>query len=45
MITVDLPALFERLNALCRHALEEAGNLCIGQRGAEVTVPHLETVS
>ncbi|MCA7934210.1 type VI secretion system ATPase TssH [Burkholderia cepacia] len=41
MITVDLPALFERLNALCRHALEEAGSLCIGQRGAEVTVPHL----
>ncbi|MBN3838522.1 MULTISPECIES: type VI secretion system ATPase TssH [Burkholderia] len=41
MITVDLPALFERLNALCRHALEEAGSLCIGQREAEVTVPHL----
>ncbi len=41
MITVDLSALFERLNALCRHALEEAGSLCIGQRGAEVTVPHL----
>ncbi|WP_269510579.1 type VI secretion system ATPase TssH [Burkholderia sp. IMCC1007] len=41
MITVDLSALFERLNALCRHALEEAGSLCIGQRGAEVTVSHL----
>lgn len=41
MIAVDLPALFERLNVLCRHALKEAGSLCIGQRGAEVTVPHL----
>ncbi|MBN3824858.1 type VI secretion system ATPase TssH [Burkholderia sp. Ac-20384] len=41
MITVDLSALFERLNPLCRQALEEAGSLCIGQRGAEVTVPHL----
>ncbi|NWL75388.1 type VI secretion system ATPase TssH [Pseudomonas taiwanensis] len=44
MITVDLASLFERLSAFCRNALEEAGSLCIGQRGAEVTVAHLLTV-
>ncbi len=43
MITVDLAALFERLSPFCRQALEEAGSLCIGQRGAEVTVAHLLT--
>ncbi|HGW5375644.1 TPA: type VI secretion system ATPase TssH [Pseudomonas aeruginosa] len=43
MITVDLAALFERLSPFCRNALEEAGGLCIGQRGAEVTVAHLLT--
>ncbi|HCE7029510.1 TPA: type VI secretion system ATPase TssH [Pseudomonas aeruginosa] len=43
MITVDLAALFERLSPFCRQALEEAGSLCIGQRGAEVTVVHLLT--
>ncbi|MDH4556046.1 type VI secretion system ATPase TssH [Pseudomonas sp. BN417] len=43
MITVDLAALFERLSPFCRNAVEEAGSLCIGQRGAEVTVAHLMT--
>ncbi|HBO4313773.1 TPA: type VI secretion system ATPase TssH [Pseudomonas aeruginosa] len=43
MITVDLAALFERLSPFCRQAMEEAGSLCIGQRGAEVTVAHLLT--
>ncbi|TBU84484.1 type VI secretion system ATPase TssH [Phytopseudomonas dryadis] len=41
MIRIDLPALFERLNPPCRQGLEEASSLCIGHRGAEVTVPHL----
>lgn len=41
MITIDLAALLERLHPVCRHALEEAGSLCISQRGAEVTVGHL----
>ena len=43
MITVDLATLLERLGPCCRLALEEAGNLCIVQRGAEVTVAHLLT--
>ncbi|MFD2640567.1 type VI secretion system ATPase TssH [Pseudomonas japonica] len=43
MVTVDLAALLERLSPCCRQALEEAGNLCIVQRGAEVTVTHLLT--
>ncbi|HCL2747185.1 TPA: type VI secretion system ATPase TssH [Pseudomonas aeruginosa 449A] len=43
MITVDLAALFERLSPFCRQAMEEAGSLCIGQRGAEVIVAHLLT--
>ncbi|WP_199100887.1 AAA family ATPase, partial [Dyella sp. ASV21] len=41
MIRIDLSALIERLNPSCRHGLEEAASLCISQRGAEVTVPHL----
>lgn len=41
MVTVDLAALLHRLHPVGRHALEEAGSLCIGQRGAEVTVAHL----
>ncbi|HCF6898426.1 TPA: type VI secretion system ATPase TssH [Pseudomonas aeruginosa] len=41
MIRVDLAALLERLNILCRHALEEAGSLCIAQHGTEVTASHL----
>ena len=41
MVTVDLAALLQRLHPVGRHALEEAGSLCIGQRGAEVTVAHL----
>jgi len=41
MIAVDLEALLGCLNPLCRQALEEAASLCIGQRGAEVTAPHL----
>jgi len=43
MITVDLAALFERVNPFCRRAVEEAGSLCIEQRAAEVTVAHLLT--
>lgn len=43
MITVDPATLLERLGPCCRQALEEAGNLCIVQRGAEVTVAHLLT--
>lgn len=43
MITVDPAALLERLSPCCRQALEEAGNLCIDQGGAEVTVMHLLT--
>lgn len=41
MVTVDLAALLQRLHPVARHALEEAGSLCIVQRGAEVTVTHL----
>ncbi|MDG3821079.1 type VI secretion system ATPase TssH [Pseudomonas aeruginosa] len=41
MIRVDLAALLGRLNLLCRHALEEAGSLCIAQHGTEVTASHL----
>ncbi|CAD5109366.1 type VI secretion system ATPase TssH [Zestomonas carbonaria] len=41
MIRIDLPALIERLNPVCRHGLEEAASLCISQRGSEVTVAHL----
>ncbi|EHC5874204.1 type VI secretion system ATPase TssH [Salmonella enterica subsp. enterica serovar Eastbourne] len=41
MVTVDLAALLQRLHPVSRHALEEAGSFCIGQRGAEVTVSHL----
>ncbi|MGO4332504.1 type VI secretion system ATPase TssH [Cupriavidus sp. 2TAF22] len=41
MIRIELSALIDRLNPVCRQALEEAASLCIGQRGAEVTVPHL----
>ncbi|MDR0277964.1 MAG: type VI secretion system ATPase TssH [Paucimonas sp.] len=43
MITVDPAALIERLSPCCRQALEEAGNLCISQGGAEVTVAHVLT--
>lgn len=41
MVTVDLAALLQRLHPIGRHALEEAGSLCISQRGAEVLVAHL----
>ncbi|WP_373980624.1 type VI secretion system ATPase TssH [Achromobacter sp. JD417] len=41
MISIDLAALLDRLHAVGRHALEEAGSLCIRQHGAEVTVAHL----
>ena len=41
MIRIDLSALIERLNDVCRHGLEEAASLCISQRGAEITAPHL----
>ncbi|MNK14695.1 Chaperone protein ClpB [compost metagenome] len=38
MIRIDLPAVIQRLNPICRQALEEAASLCISQRGSEVTV-------
>ncbi|CAB3865847.1 type VI secretion system ATPase TssH [Achromobacter animicus] len=41
MISLDLSALLDRLHPVARHALEEAGGLCIRQHGAEVTVAHL----
>lgn len=41
MIRVDLPALIECLNPICRHALEEASSLCVTQQAGEVTVIHL----
>ncbi|WP_109125965.1 type VI secretion system ATPase TssH [Dyella sp. C11] len=41
MIRIDLPTLIDRLNPVCRHGLEEAASLCISQRGAEVSVPHV----
>jgi len=41
MIRIDLSAVIDHLNPACRQGLEEAASLCIGQRGAEVTVPHL----
>lgn len=40
MVVVDISALIERLNPFCRQALEEAGALCMSQRGDEVTVAH-----
>lgn len=43
MIRVDPATLLERLGPCCRLALEEAGSLCIVQRGSEVTVAHLLT--
>jgi len=43
MLVVDLPALLERLNPFCRQALEEAGAMCMSQRGDEVTVAHFLT--
>ncbi|WP_153101206.1 type VI secretion system ATPase TssH [Paraburkholderia hayleyella] len=41
MIRIELSAVFDRLNASSRQALEEAASLCISQQGAEVTVPHV----
>ncbi|MDR0183465.1 type VI secretion system ATPase TssH [Lysobacter arvi] len=41
MLRTDLAALLGRLNDYCRHGLEEAGALCLRQRGAEVTVAQL----
>lgn len=38
MIRIDLPAVIQRLNPVCRQAVEEAASLCISQRGSEVTV-------
>ncbi|GAA4497460.1 type VI secretion system ATPase TssH [Pseudaeromonas paramecii] len=41
MIRLELPALVERLNPLCRHMLEEAAALCVNQQQAEIRVEHL----
>jgi type VI secretion system protein VasG len=41
MIRIELSALIERLNAVCRQHLEDAASLSVAQHGAEVTVPHL----
>lgn len=41
MLRTDMAALLGRLNDYCRHGLEEAGALCVRQRGAEVTVAQL----
>ncbi|MFD4841347.1 type VI secretion system ATPase TssH [Achromobacter sp. NPDC058515] len=38
MIRIELPAVIQRLNLVCRQALEEAASLCISQHGSEVTV-------
>lgn len=40
MVVVDISALIGHLNPFCRQALEEAGALCMSQRGDEVTVAH-----
>jgi len=41
VIRLELPALVERLNPLCRHMLEEAAALCVNQQQAEIRVEHL----
>ncbi|MDC0662904.1 type VI secretion system ATPase TssH [Marinobacter sp. SS21] len=41
MVRVELPALVERLNAICRQGLESSAALCISRQGAEITPAHL----
>lgn len=41
MVRVELPALIERLNAICRQGLEASAALCISRQGAEITPAHL----
>lgn len=41
MLTVDLKALLDRLNASCTRALEGAAGLCVARGHYEVTVEHL----
>jgi len=41
VIRVELPALIERLNEICRQGLESSAALCISRQGAEITPAHL----
>lgn len=41
MLRVELPALIERLNEVCRQGLEQAALLCAQHQSPEVTVGHL----
>ncbi len=41
MVRIELPALIERLNAICRQGLEASAALCISRQGAEITPAHL----
>ncbi|MBW0147851.1 type VI secretion system ATPase TssH [Marinobacter arenosus] len=41
MIRVELPALIERLNEICRLGMESSAALCISRQGAEITPAHL----
>ncbi|PVY77665.1 type VI secretion system protein VasG [Tamilnaduibacter salinus] len=41
MLRVELPALVERLNDMCREGLEASAALCISRQGAEITPAHL----
>lgn len=41
MIRIDLSSLIDRLNPICRQAVEEAASLCISQHCAEITVAHV----
>ncbi len=41
MIRVELPALIERLNTICRQGMESSAALCISRQGAEITPAHL----
>ncbi|WP_332608760.1 type VI secretion system ATPase TssH [Achromobacter sp. ESBL13] len=43
MIRIDLSSLIDRLNPVCRQAVEEAASLCISQHCAEITVAHVLT--
>ena len=40
MIRIELPLLMEKLNPLCKHAMEEAAALCVSKEDAEITVAH-----
>ena len=41
MIRIELSSLIDRLNPICRQAVEEAASLCISQHCAEITVAHV----